>query len=205
VFVNDPLNPCSDEELLTRLQSGEREVFGLLVRRYQRELYGYLRRYVGDANLAEDVFQSTFLQVFLKIGQYEAGRPAKPWIYTIATHQAIDAMRRAGRHVAVSLEQATGESSNGEVRGLVDLLETRDTGPIEQLDLNERQALVRASVDKLPEIMRQVVVLTYYQGLKYREAAEVLGVPVGTVKSRLHAALVKLQEIWTESSALTES
>jgi RNA polymerase sigma-70 factor, ECF subfamily len=199
VHSNDPLISCSDEELLSRLQGGERECFGLLVRRYQRELFGYLRRYLGDAEMAEDVFQSTFLQVFQKIGQYEPARPAKPWIYTIATHQAIDAMRRAGRKSMISLEQTTGEGDNGEVRNLIDMLEARDTAPVDQLEEVERREIVRAAVDRLPEIMRQVVMLTYYQGLKYREAAEVLGVPVGTVKSRLHAALVKLQESWKQS------
>ena len=195
---NDPLNHCSDEELLTRLQSGQREVFGVLVRRYQRELFGYLRRYVGDAELADDVFQATFLQVYVKIGQYEAGRAARPWLYTIATHQAIDAMRRAGRQSMVSLEQSSNEAPDGEVRSLIEMLEARETGPIDQAESHERRELVRATVDRLPEFLRSVVVLAYYQGLKYREVADILEVPVGTVKSRLHTALLKLQEMWSE-------
>lgn len=201
---NNPLNQYSDEELLNRLRNGQREVFGTLVRRFQRELYGYLRRYVGDAELADDVFQTTFLQVYIKIGQYEPGRPARPWIYTIATHQAIDAMRRAGRQSMISLEQATGEGTNGEVRGMIEMLEARESGPLEQVQASERRDLVRACVDRLPEFLRQVVVLAYYQGLKYREVAEILGVPVGTVKSRLHTALQKLQEAWSESPSLPE-
>src|SRR5581483_2089188 len=99
------LNECSDEELLVQFQEGTREAFGVLVRRYEGELYGYLRRYLGDANLADDVFQNTFLQVYTKVGQYEPGRPVRPWLYTIATNQAIDALRRQGRHQAVSLDQ----------------------------------------------------------------------------------------------------
>ncbi|HEY7423812.1 MAG TPA: sigma factor, partial [Gemmataceae bacterium] len=70
----DPLNACSDEDLLGRFCRGQTEAFGVLVRRYERELYGYLRRYLGDSTLAEDVFQNTFLQLYLKSGQYEAGR-----------------------------------------------------------------------------------------------------------------------------------
>lgn len=202
---SDPLTLCSDEELLSRLQKGEREVFGLLVRRFQRELYGYLRRYLGDAELAEDVFQTTFLQVFTKIAQYEPGRAARPWIYTIATHQAIDAMRKAGRQAMVSLDQTTAANDNGEVRGLIETLESNQSGVLDQLEQEERQRFVRDSVDKLPEMMKQVLVLTYYQGLKYREAADVLGIPVGTVKSRLHAALVKLQESWGALSAQPEA
>lgn len=201
---NDPLNHCSDEELLSRLRNGQRDVFGVLVRRYQRELFGYLRRYVGDADLADDVFQATFLQVYVKIGQYEPGRPARPWLYTIATHQAIDAMRRVGRKAMVSLEQSTNEGADGEVRSLLDMLEARETGPLDQAEANERKELVRATVDKLPEFLRGVVVLAYYQGLKYREVADILDVPVGTVKSRLHTALLKLQEMWSEMPAATE-
>ena len=201
---NDPLNNCSDEELLSRLRDGQRDVFGILVRRFQRELYGYLRRYTGDPNLADDVFQATFLQVYLKIGQYEPGRSARPWLYTIATHQAIDAMRRVGRKSMVSLEQTTSESSEGEVRSLVDMLESRESDPLEQTQLAEKRQIVRDCVDKLPDFLKQVVILAYFQGLKYREVADILDVPVGTVKSRLHTALLKLQESWSETPSLPE-
>jgi RNA polymerase sigma-70 factor, ECF subfamily len=200
----DPLSHWSDEELLSRLRNGQRDVFGSLVRRYQRELYGYLRRYLGDADLADDVFQATFLQIYLKIGQYEPDRAARPWIYTIATHQAIDAMRRAGRQSMISLEQSSSEGSNGEVRNMIEMLVARESSPLESAQGRERQELVRAGVDKLPDFLRQVVVLAYYQGLKYREVAEILDVPVGTVKSRLHTALLRLQEMWSETPSFPE-
>ena len=200
----DPLNSCSDEELLIRLRNGQNEVFGHLVRRYERELYGYLRRYLGDAHLADDVFQNTFVQLYTKIGQYEAGRPVRPWLYTIATHQAIDALRRNGRHQASSLDQASERLPDGEVRGLVELLETDGTGPVEAAQNEEARERVRATVAQLPDFLRQVVILAYYQGLKYREIALVLGIPVGTVKSRLHAALLRLQESLAASTSLWE-
>jgi RNA polymerase sigma-70 factor (ECF subfamily) len=200
----DPLSHCSDEDLLTRFRRGETEAFGALVRRYERELYGYLRRYVGDSNLADDVFQNTFLQLYVKVGQYEAGRPVRPWLYTIATHQAIDSLRRHNRHQALSLDQTREESPNGETQGLMELLESRTPGPMDMAQGEEMRARVRASVDRLPDFLRQVVILAYYQGLKYREIADILGIPVGTVKSRLHAALVKLQEAWTASPSFGE-
>lgn len=189
---------------MTRFCRGQTEAFGLLVRRYERELYGYLRRYLGDSTLAEDVFQNTFLQLYTKSSQYETGRPVRPWLYTIATHQAIDALRRSNRHPVLSLDQNHKDMGDGEIRSLVDLLETRGPGPLDTLEGDERRERVRASVDRLPEFLRQVVILAYYQGLKYREIADVLGVPVGTVKSRLHAALVKLQEAWSDSPSLRE-
>src|SRR5438874_11629145 len=120
VELPDTLTICSDEDLLTRFCKGQTEAFGALVRRYERELYGYLRRYLGDANLAEDVFQNTFLQVYLKSGQYEAGRPVRPWLYTIATHQAIDALRRNGRHQAVSLDEQREAAGEGDCQRLLE-------------------------------------------------------------------------------------
>ena len=199
-----PLAECSDEQLLSMFRQGRREAFATLLRRYEGELYGYLRRYLGDGELAEDVFQNTFLQVFTKADQYEAGRPVRPWLYTIATHQAIDAMRRQGRHQAVSLDQEREELAGAEYPQLLGLLESRGPSPLDQLQTEERRQLVRASVDRLPDFLRHVVVLAYYQGLKYRDVADILGIPVGTVKSRLHAALLKLQEAWSESPSLFE-
>jgi RNA polymerase sigma-70 factor (ECF subfamily) len=201
---SEPLNTCSDEDLLGRFRQGEREAFGQLVRRYERELYGYLRRYLGDSSLADDVFQNTFLQLYTKIGQYEAGRPVRPWLYTIATHQAIDALRRNGRHQALSLDQEREQLHEGDIQSLMALLESQAPGPLDLAEGQERRLLVRASVDRLPAFLRQVVILAYYQGLKYREIAEIVGIPVGTVKSRLHAALVKLHEAWSASPSFQD-
>jgi RNA polymerase sigma-70 factor (ECF subfamily) len=202
VEQSEPLATCSDEDLLARYRQGERDAFGQLVRRYERELYGYLRRYLGDSSLADDVFQNTFLQLFTKIGQYEAGRPVRPWLYTIATHQAIDALRRNGRHQALSLDQEREQLHDGDIQSLMALLESRAPGPLDLAQGEERRLQVRASVDRLPDFLRQVVILAYYQGLKYREIADIVGIPVGTVKSRLHAALVKLHEAWSASPSL---
>jgi len=205
VARTEPLPDCSDEDLLIRFCKGQSEAFGELVRRYERELYGYLRRYLGDAALAEDVFQNTFLQLYVKSNQYEPGRPVRPWLYTIATNQAIDALRRNNRHQALSLDQGRDEQTSGDVRSLLEALESRGPGPADLAHSQESRERIRASVDRLPDFLRQVLLLAYYQGLKYREIADILGIPVGTVKSRLHAALVKLQEVWAESPSLYEA
>jgi RNA polymerase sigma-70 factor (ECF subfamily) len=192
----------SDEALLFRLREGEREVFGTLVRRYERELFGYLRRYVGDDDLADDVFQNTFVQVFLKIQQYEPGRPARPWLYAIATNQAIDALRRRNRRIADRPADAiAAPDEEGEPRPLFELLPSPGDSPHEVAEQAEQAKRVRAAVNRLPELLRQTVLLVYFQGLKYQDAADILGIPVGTVKSRLHAALTKLTEEWTEEDS----
>jgi RNA polymerase sigma-70 factor (ECF subfamily) len=200
----EPLTACSDEELFARAQKGDEPAFAALVRRYERELYGYLRRYLGDAHLADDVFQNSFLQLYLKRDQYEAGRPVRPWLYTIATHQAIDALRRVGRHPTVSLEQQTGEESDGEPHRLLGLLETAGPAPLDRVTTDEAKEIVRKSVDSLPEFLRQVVDLAYFQGMPYRDVAEVLSIPVGTVKSRLHTALQRLHDAWSSCPSLRE-
>ncbi len=195
------VEPDSDEDLLARLRDGERDVFGPLVRRYERELFGYLRRYVGDDDLADDVFQNTFLQVFVKIQQYEVGRPARPWLYAIATNQAIDALRRRNRRTADRPADTVASSDeDGQPRPLFELLPAPGDGPSEVADQGEQRQRVRAAVDRLPELLRQAVILVYFQGLKYQDAADALEIPVGTVKSRLHAALTKLTEDWSGSN-----
>jgi RNA polymerase sigma-70 factor (ECF subfamily) len=196
--VPEPTHPApeTDESLLARLRAGERDVFGTLVRRYERELFGYLRRYLGDDDLADDVFQNTFVQVFLKIKQYEPGRPARPWLYAIATNQAIDALRRRNRRADQRADAAVTADEDGQPRPLFELLPAPGDGPPDTADRAEQRELVRAAVDRLPDLLRQVVVLAYFQGLKYRDIAEALDIPVGTVKSRLHAALARLTEEW---------
>jgi len=186
----------SDEQLLDRYRAtGDREAFAQLVHRYERELYNYLYRYMGNAEMAEDAFQATFLQVHLKCDQFEQGRKVRPWLYAIATNKAIDAQRRNRRHRAASLYQINSRHDD-ELGSLMNLLSSSEPGPVDVVDFQESQRWIRKEIDSLPEHLRSVIGLVYFQGLKYREAAEALSIPVGTVKSRLHAAVLKLNEAW---------
>jgi RNA polymerase sigma-70 factor, ECF subfamily len=185
----------SDEDLLLAYRSGgDRQAFEELVRRFEKELYGYLRHYLGDAEMAEDVFQQTFLQVHLKCAQFEEGRKVRPWLYTVATNQAIDYQRRNRRHRAASLDRRSARDSEGEPGALIEMLGGTESVPGDEVESAEQVEQLRRAVDELPETTRQVVMLVYFQGLKYREAAKILGIPVGTVKSRLHTAIQKLTE-----------
>lgn len=192
----------TDEELLARFRQHDDAVaFESLVRRYESELFSYLRRYLGNAEMAEDVFQATFLQVHLKKDQFEDGRRFRPWLYTIATNQAIDAQRRNRRHRMVSLDHRTG--GEDDVGTLVEMLSGNDRTADEKMEDEEAREWVRVAVGDLPETLRSALLLVYHQGMKYREAADVLGIPVGTVKSRLHAALLKLNESWQADHSAT--
>jgi RNA polymerase sigma-70 factor (ECF subfamily) len=188
----------SDEELLRRCRRSEdKAAFESLVHRYEQELFSYLRRYLGSAEMAEDVFQATFLQVHLKREQFEEGRRFRPWLYTIATNQAIDAQRRNRRHRMVSLDHRTG--GENDVGSLVEMLAGNGQTADERMEVEEARDWVRSAVDDLPDPLKSALMLVYHQGMKYREAADTLGIPVGTVKSRLHSALLKLNEAWLRS------
>jgi RNA polymerase sigma-70 factor (ECF subfamily) len=193
--------PQSDEELLLGYrETSDPALFSELVHRYERELYSYLRRYLGDAEMAEDAFQAAFLQVHLKCQQFEPGRAVRPWLYTIATNQAIDAQRRSRRHRMVSLDRA-GPKEGDDVGKLLDLLASKEPTPIDQLHTAERSEWLHQTVEQLPAALREVIHLVYFQELKYREAAEALNIPVGTVKSRMHAAVAKLNEVWNQTQS----
>ncbi|HVX12592.1 MAG TPA: sigma-70 family RNA polymerase sigma factor [Pirellulales bacterium] len=210
--VSRTWSDMTDEELLLAYRrsavSGQdaagRPAFAELVRRYERELYSYLRRYLGDPALAEDAFQGTFLQVHLKCDQYEEGRKVRPWLYTIATNQAIDSQRRNKRHRMMSLDRRNHQDDE-QIGTLIDLLISDEAGPADRMESEERRDWIREAVSQLPPTLLSAVTLIYYQGMKYREAAEILDVPVGTVKSRLHAALLKLHEAWKHSQPSGET
>lgn len=187
---------ATDESLLLRYRdAGDIEAFEVLVHRYEKPLFNYLLRYLHSAPLAEDVFQATFLRVHEKCHQFAEDRQFRPWLYRIATHSAIDALRKEGRHRVASLDQ---ERMDTETDGgsLLRLLESHIPSPLEQMELEERAQWTRRVVDKLPDELRVIVLLAYFQGLKFHEVAEILHLPLGTVKSRLHKALVMLNAAW---------
>jgi RNA polymerase sigma-70 factor (ECF subfamily) len=195
------LERMSDEQLLLSYRESEDSaLFTELVSRYQLELYNYLRRFLGDGVMAEDVFQTTFLQVHVTRALVESGRTFRPWLYTIATNQAIDSQRRNRRHRRLSLDQA--HRASGEDLGtLMDIVATGDSTPYEAAESSERAEWVREAVDKLPETLQNAVRLVYFRGMKYRDAASEMSVPVGTVKSRLHSAIQRLGQSWRDPEA----
>lgn len=188
----------TDEQLFESYRKdGDSTVFAQLVERYQRELYNYLRRYLNDASLAEDVFQTTFLAIHVKQHLYQSGRKFRPWLYTIATNQAIDATRRNKRHKRLSLDQSHSTGSE-QLGSLMDIVAGGQLSPSDAVDQGEQAAWVRDAVANLPDSLRNAVNLVYFKGMKYRDAAEVMSIPVGTVKSRLHSAISRLGEAWSE-------
>lgn len=184
----------TDEELFRRFrETGDAVAYEALVHRYEQPLFGYLHRYLGSAELAEDVFQATFLRMYLKRDGFEDGRAFRPWIYAIATHKAIDVQRHERRHRHV--EQARGPAER-EGHSPLETVAATGRSPDEQVGDHEEGCRMQAAVQKLSDVQRRAVQLVYEQGMAYRDAAVLMGVPVGTVKSRLHSAILTLARVW---------
>jgi len=188
----------TDEELILEYRmTQQRSVFEELVGRYERELFNYLRHYLGNAENAEDVFQTTFLQVYKKCDQFEEGRRFRPWLYRIATNQAIDLRRKIKQYPVISIDETCSDDSNSAV--FADLLSGSETEPINGILRDEQTAQVRNALEQLPEILRQVLYMVYFQGMTYRDTAESLGIPFGTLKSRLNAAIKKMNHLLADN------
>jgi RNA polymerase sigma-70 factor (ECF subfamily) len=186
----------TDEELLIEYrETCDQRAFSELVRRHQRGLRAYLHRRFKNETVAEDAVQTTFLRAHLNCRQFREGRRVRSWLYAIATNAAIDIVRRRSRREAVSLNGPPTYSAT-DATAMLDTLPDDEPLPNERLMRGERHAECREAVTQLPERLRVVVELLYFRGVSYREAAEILSVPLGTLKSRLHDALIKLRVIW---------
>ncbi|HEY2146591.1 MAG TPA: RNA polymerase sigma factor [Pirellulales bacterium] len=183
---------CGDGELLVRyVADGDRRAFEELVHRYEREIFNYLHKYLGDRHLAEDAFQATFMQLHRKCRQFEPGRPVRPWLYRIAANQANDLLRRNRRHKIGRLDVSPCHDDDADTSAPLSncLCDDREINPIDRLESAEDCQRVAAAVKRLPNWLKQPIVLVVYQGLKYSAAAEIIGIPLGTLKSRLYEAI----------------
>ncbi len=189
----------TDEEIVNAyLQTRNSQDFERLVHRYERELYTFLRRFLSDVQQAEDVFQATFLSVHLRIDQFEAGRRFRPWLYAIASNKAIDYLRRNRRHQVASLD---AKSSFGDSEdSMINHLAGNGSTPDERAISNETGSRVRAAVQELSAPTQQLIQLAFYEGMKYSDIADILQIPLGTVKSRVFTAIRKLNQIWMRMS-----
>ena len=179
-----------DEELLRLHLSGDADAFPELVERYRRELFMFLLRFIGSKAAADDLFQESFLQVHLSANTFDLSKRFKPWLFTIAANKARDQLRKNKRRRTVSLSASPGGGGDGgRELSFVDLLEGDLPQPHESVSEEETGQIVREVVAEMPDHLREVLMLSYFNRLAYKEIAENLSVPLGTVKSRLHAAV----------------
>jgi RNA polymerase sigma-70 factor, ECF subfamily len=193
----------TDEQLLVGYARGEQHAFAELIRRYQQELFAFLARFVSDSAAADDLFQETFIQVHRNARSFDPERKFRPWLFTIAANKARDHLRSAGRHAAASLDGAMGgRGADDDGPTYVDFMDSGMAPPPRELAQAEDGAAVQRVLAEMPAHYREVLVMSYYHEFAYREMAEMLGVPLGTVKSRLHAALAAFAKAYKEAVPL---
>jgi len=193
------MSVTTDEFLVSEYQTGNRKAFAELVERYQRELYHFLVRFLGDRAAAEDVFQETFLQVHQSAQQFDPTRRFRPWLFTIAANKARDLIRSQARRPTTPL-QASINPSEDQSGEFLDLMSSIDLPPDQPLQKQELQRKVQQTVEAMPDHLREILILSYFNQFPYKQIGEILDIPLGTVKSRLHAAVAFFAEIWKKSN-----
>lgn len=183
----EPIEP-SDEELMSRCRNGDEWALAQLIRRHGGPLLGYLHRMVGNRPQAEDLFQETFVRVYHKAGQFREDAKFKPWLYAIATHLALDELRRQKRR---PLAPAPEPHDDGRSPWLERWPDPRPGPRDEAMQQDDRQHVL-AALNRLSPFQRAIVNLAYFEGMTYSEAAHLLGRSLGTVKKQMSRALRRL-------------
>ncbi|MEN6385493.1 MAG: sigma-70 family RNA polymerase sigma factor [Phycisphaerales bacterium] len=192
-------NKIDEQELLRRYVKGDKEAFQQLVQLYKDPLYAFLRRFLNQQQLVEETFQETFLQLYRSRGTFESGKPLRPWLFTIAANKARDALRKQQRHETVSIGTMS-DSADLSINDVVNSLTSYEVTPYEEAEKTERAEKVRKIISEMPENLREILILAYFEQFSYKQMADILSIPIGTVKSRLHTAIVYFTKKWKSST-----
>jgi len=181
---------CHDDlSLVNACRAGQTEAFGVLVRRYQDRLYPTILRLVGSPEDAQDVLQDAFIQAFEKLDQFHGNSSFYTWIYRIAVNFALSGHRKRQNRRTAGLFRP---GRNGQVVEPADSSPEND--PTIAVERGEREAAIEAALAALGPEHRAVIILKDFDGRRYEEISELLEIPVGTVRSRLHRARCELRD-----------
>jgi RNA polymerase sigma-70 factor (ECF subfamily) len=194
--ILNTLFTLSDEQAMWRVQQhADEDAFAQLVGRWQSPIRNLCVRMTGDLHKGEDLTQEAFVRVFEKRSQYQPDAKFSTWLWRIALNLCYDEQRRIKRRSETALENEEGEA-------VVELVADA-SGPADQAEAGERADMVRRALVRLPETYRTVLVLRHYEGLKFREIADVLDIPEGTVKSRMVEALGQMERLLKNDVSVT--
>ncbi|MCR4414370.1 MAG: sigma-70 family RNA polymerase sigma factor [Thermoguttaceae bacterium] len=174
-----------DAQLIEQTLAGQSAAFGLLVEKYQDRLYNTMVHVVGSRDDARDVVQDAFVQAFLKLETFHQNCAFYTWLYRIAFNVAASLCRR--KRPSVSVEEARESIGREPIDG--------GAGPSEHMELEERRRQIQEAIAALGDEYRTVLVLREMDGYCYEEIAEMLDLPLGTVRSRLHRARLQLRDM----------
>lgn len=182
----DPARDDPPERLLERYIAGDDGAFGQLVARYEDKLFAYLARMVGDAHLAEDVFQQTFIKVAANAAAYDGRASFSTWLYRIARNAALDALRRRARRP---------EELSARSEGILAESPARTEPPLDRLSREEMAERVREALLRIPDAQREAFLLKEEGDMDFNEIGVVLGCGRETAKSRFRLAVTKLRQL----------
>ncbi|MHC4558299.1 MAG: RNA polymerase sigma factor [Planctomycetota bacterium] len=189
------MKKLTDSELLAHYIAGEEAAFREIVSRYKNSLYAFLRQFLNRHELVEDVFQETFLQLYASRESFDKSRPLRPWLFTIAANKAKDALRKWQRTSAVPIG-TMADSQELSFDEMLNTVTSDDTMPHDNLEKNETALRVGRVIEDMPENLREILILAYFNGFSYKQMADILSIPIGTVKSRLHTAVGRFAKEW---------
>lgn len=177
----------SDDQIIERTLAGETEAFGLLVRRWENPIYGLSLRMLGRDEDARDVCQETFLAAYRNLRKFRGDAKFSSWLYRIALNACHTRLRRQDNGLAQSLDT---QDDDGRSMELADL---SSESASDSMLRDQRALILRRALQAIPAEMRQVIVMKEYEDLTFAEIAEILQIPVSTVKSRLYTGLQQLR------------
>jgi RNA polymerase sigma-70 factor (ECF subfamily) len=183
---DDLLNAPTDDELARRSLDGDGRAFATLVERHTRLVYAAVRAVTGDGDDVDDIVQEAFIRIYRNLGSFGGRSALSTWIYSVARNHAINTVSRR-RPETVPLDAAAPLASD-------------DPGPHEELERREALARIEQTLACLDGRYREVVELRYLAGRRYDEIAELLGVPMGTVKTLLHRARSRMKALLIDQS-----
>ncbi|MFC1763759.1 RNA polymerase sigma factor [Planctomycetota bacterium] len=198
--MQDTFKELSDAELLGLYGEGDESAFRELVERYKNSLYAFLKQFLNRHDLVEDVFQETFLQLYSSRSSFDMSRPLRPWLFTIAANKAKDALRKSQRNTAVSIGTLSA-SDDMSFQDVLNTLSHNDEIPVHLLESEETTTKVNQVVTNMPETLREILILAYFNKFSYKQMADILSIPIGTVKSRLHTAVARFARDWKTALA----
>jgi RNA polymerase sigma-70 factor (ECF subfamily) len=195
--------PLRSEEaaLIAELQAGSEDAFAWLIARYHQPIYSLLARMVHDRADAADLTQEVFVKVFRGVGRFNGESSLRTWIYRIALHEASNQRRWWMRHKQqeIPIEQEMSESCSGAPIKLKEMLVDPAESPYDMAVHAENRVRVEEALRQVPEPFRTTLILRDIEGFVYEEVAEIQGVNLGTVKSRLVRGRVLLRAIFAKS------
>lgn len=187
----------SDTELMVRVRARDAHAFDTLSTRYREGIYRHVLAMAHDSSVAEDVVQEVFLRIWLHADQWHGSGTCKSWLFRIATNQTLNYLRTLRRRRQQPLETPDDPLNEDDESSLPAwMVDHAQPGPEVILELSERSQLIQQLVNRLPADKREVLRLFHDAGMETRQVAEQLGIPEGTVKSRLHYATRRLAREW---------